>query len=302
MKRIFFILFLLTGFAIYGYSQELRCQVSISATKIKAANQNLFNTMQVDITEFMNSRKWTDHKYTMEERIECNIFIVLDQQISSDEFKGTIQVQAKRPVFNSTYESVLLNLKDNDFHCRYVEFQPLEYNETSNRDNLTNILAYYAYIILGMDYDSFSPEGGTPYFSKAQQIVSNSQNAREQGWKSFESERNRYWLTENLLNKGYADFRSCIYNYHRLGLDIMADKPEEGRSNIPESLRSIQKVFRRRPSTYIIQVFFDAKSDEIVNIFSKSYPDEQVRVLAVLNEVDPSNGSKYEKIKQSEGL
>jgi hypothetical protein len=303
MKRIILFLFLLAGIALYGSGQELRCQVSVESSKIKAANRNLFNTMQVDITEFMNNRKWTDHKYTMEERIECNIFIRLEEQISSDEFKGTIQVQSKRPVYNTTYEScVLLNIQDKYFHCRYVEFQPLEFNETSNRDNLTNILAYYAYIILGMDYDSFSPEGGTPFFSKAQQIVNNSQNAKEQGWKSFESERNRYWLVENLLNKSYSDFRTCTYNYHRLGLDIMAEKPEEGRAVIAESLRSIQKVFRRKPSTYIIQVFFDAKKDELVNIFSKSYPDEQSRVLTILNEVDPSNGTIYEKIKQTEGL
>jgi hypothetical protein len=303
MKRFIIIFLFLTGTTILGFGQEFRCMVSVESSKLKAANRNLFNTMQVDITEFMNNRKWTDHKYTMEERIECNIFIRLEEQISSDEFRGTIQVQSKRPIFNTTYEScVLLNIQDKDFQCRYVEFQPLEFNETSNRDNLTNILAYYAYIILGMDYDSFSPEGGTPYFSKAQQIVNNSQNAKEKGWKSFESERNRYWLVENLLNKSYADFRNCIYTYHRLGLDIMADKPDEGRSVIAESLRSMQKVFRRRPSTYIIQVFFDAKKDEIVNIFSKSFPDERNRVLTILNEVDPSNGTIYEKIKQSEGL
>jgi len=302
MRRIFVIFLFFACIGFKAGSQELRCRVSIQSTKIRGANRNLFSTMQADITEFMNNRQWTDHKYSIDERIECNIFIRLDQQISSDEFKGTIQVQAKRPVFNSTYESVLLNIQDNNFHCRYVEFQPLEFNESSNRENLTNILAYYAYIILGMDYDSFSPEGGTPYLEKAQQIVSNSQNAKEQGWKSYESEYNRYWLVENLLNKSYADFRSCIYNYHRQGLDIMAEKPEEGRAAIAESLRSIQKVFRRRPSIYILQVFFDAKADELVQVFSKSYPDEQNRVLAILNEVDPSNGSKYQRIEETEGL
>ena len=300
MRKVLLTVILLTGLVMYGQSQELRCRVSVQSTKIRGANRNLFSTMQVDITDFMNNRQWTDHKYSMDERIECNIFIRLDQQISSDEFKGTIQVQAKRPVFNSTYTSVLLNIQDGDFQCQYVEFQPLEFNETNNKDNLTNILAYYAYIIIGMDYDSFSPEGGTQYFEKAQQIVNNSQNAKEQGWKSFESERNRYWLVENLLNTSYKDFRSCIYEYHRQGLDVMADKPEEGRAAIAESLRSIQKVFRRRPSVYILQVFFDAKKSELVQIFSKSYPDERNRVLAILNEVDPSNGSTYESIKEGE--
>lgn len=283
-------------------AQELRCNISISSTKIQGANKTVFETMQSDLYEFMNNRKWTEHQYTMDERIECSFFIILEEQISSDEFKGSIQVQLRRPVFGSSYETVLLNINDKDFHAKYVEYQTLEYNETSNKDNLTNILAYYAYIILGMDYDSFSPEGGTEFFQKAQTIVNNSQNAREKGWKAFESERNRYWLVENILNKSYSGFRSCIYQYHRLGLDVMSDKAPEGRAVIAESLKSIQKVFRSRPSLYILQVFFDAKSDELVNVFSKSFPDEKNRVSAILNECDPSNGSKYEKILKSEGL
>lgn len=284
------------------FAQELRCNVSISSQKIQGANQNLFRTMQSDVYEFMNNRKWTEHVYSYDEKIRCNIMIRLDEQISADEFRGSIQVQLTRPVFNSSYETTVLNIKDNDFRCRYVEFQPLEFNETSNRDNLTNILAYYAYVIIGFDYDTFTLEGGTPYFEKAQAIVNNSQNAPEKGWKSFESERNRYWLLENILNKSYADYRKCMYNYHRNGLDLMNEKIEEGRANIAESLRDLQKVFRRRPSTYILQMFFDAKADELVNIFSKTFPDERNRVMTVLNEVDPSNGSKYEKIAKAEGM
>lgn len=301
MKRIWLIIIVcfVTGNLV---AQELRCNISISSTKIQGANKTVFETMQSDLYEFMNNRKWTEHQYTMDERIECSFFIILEEQISSDEFKGSIQVQLRRPVFGSSYETVLLNINDKDFHAKYVEYQTLEYNETSNKDNLTNILAYYAYIILGMDYDSFSPEGGTEFFQKAQTIVNNSQNAREKGWKAFESERNRYWLVENILNKSYSGFRSCIYQYHRLGLDVMSDKAPEGRAVIAESLKSIQKVFRSRPSLYILQVFFDAKSDELVNVFSKSFPDEKNRVSAILNECDPSNGSKYEKILKSEGL
>ncbi len=283
-------------------AQELRCNVSISSQKIQGANRNLFRTMQSDIYEFMNNRKWTDHVYSYDEKIKCNIQIRLDEQIAADEFRGSIQVQLTRPVFNSSYETTILNIKDNDFHCRYVEYQPLEFNETSNRDNLTNILAYYAYMILGFDYDSFSPEGGTEYFEKAQSIVNNSQNASQKGWKAFESERNRYWLVENILNQSYSDYRNCMYQYHRQGLDLMSDRPDEGRANIANSLRDIQKVFRRRPNVYILQVFFDAKADELVNIFSKSYPDERNRVMAILTEVDPSNGGKYEKIAENEGF
>ncbi len=302
MKKLSVIFLFIYLFVFTGFSQELRCNISISAQKIQGANRNVFRTMQADLYEFMNNRKWTDHVYSMDERIECNIFIRLDKQISSDEFTGSIQVQLRRPVFNASYETILLNIKDNDFQAKYVEYQTMEYNETSNRDNLTNILAFYAYIILGMDYDSFSPEGGTEYYQKAQQIVNNSQNAREKGWKAFESERNRYWLVENLLNKSYAPFRSCIYRYHREGIDMMSDKVEQGRAEIAESLKSIQKVFRTRPDIYLLRVFFDAKSDELVNIFSKSYPDEKNRVLTILNEVDPSNGSKYQRIKEADSF
>jgi len=258
--------------------------------------------MQSDLYEFMNSRKWTDHAYNYDEKLRCNIMIILDEQISADEFRGSIQVQFVRPVFDASYETTVLNIKDNDFRCRYVEFQPLEYNETSNRDNLTNIMAFYAYVILGFSYDTFSLEGGTPYFEKAQTIVNNAQSLPVKGWKSFESERNRYWLLENVMNKSYSDYRKCMYNYHRNGLDMMSQKVEEGRANIAESLRDLQKVFRKRPSTYILQMFFDSKADELVNVFSKSYPDERNRVLTILNEIDPSNGSRYEKIAEAEGM
>ncbi len=302
MKYIWLSIILIFLLVDTPFAQELRCNVSISSQKIQGANQNLFRTMQSDIYEFMNNRKWTEHVYSYDEKIRCNIMIRLDEQISADEFRGSIQVQLTRPVFNSSYETTVLNIKDNDFRCRYVEFQPLEFNETSNRDNLTNILAYYAYVIIGFDYDSFSQEGGTPYFEKAQAIVNNSQNAPEKGWKSFESERNRYWLMENILNKSYSDYRKCMYSYHRNGLDLMNEKIEEGRANIAESLRDLQKVFRRRPSTYILQMFFDSKADELVNIFSKTFPDERNRVMTILNEIDPSNGSKYEKIAKADDM
>ncbi|HSM48859.1 MAG TPA: DUF4835 family protein [Draconibacterium sp.] len=302
MKYISLIILTFLVFTANSFAQELRCNVTVSAQRIQGANQNLFQTMQSDIYEFMNNRKWTDHIYSYDEKLRCNIMILLEEQLSADEFRGTIQVQLIRPVFDSSYETTILNIKDNDFRCRYVEFQPLEFNETSNRENLTNILAFYAYVILGYSYDSFSLEGGTPYFEKAQSIVNNSQNLPVKGWKSFESERNRYWLLENIMNKSYSDFRRCMYNYHRNGLDLMSQRVEEGRANIAESLRDLQKVFRKRPSTYILQMFFDAKSDELVNVFSKSYPDERARVLAILNEIDPSNGSKYSKISDEEDM
>jgi len=300
MKYTFLFTLSLLIASVNSFAQELRCNVTVSAQRIQGANQNLFQTMQSDIYEFMNNRKWTDHVYSYDEKLKCNIMILLDEQISADEFRGSIQVQLTRPIFDASIETTILNIKDNDFRCKYVEFQPLEFNETSNRENLTNILAFYAYVILGYSYDTFALEGGTPFFEKAQAVVNNSQNLPVKGWKSFESERNRYWLLENILNKSYSDFRRCMYNYHRNGLDLMSQRAEEGRANIAESLRDLQKVFRKRPSTYILQMFFDSKVDELINIFSKSFPDERTRVLTILNEIDPSNGSKYARISEAE--
>ncbi len=295
-KELFGLLFIFL--ALNSFGQELRCNVSVSSSRIEGTYKEIYQTMRTDIYEFMNNRKWTDNVYTFDERIECTIFIQLTEQVSADEFKGSIQVQMTRPIFNSSYESPVLNIRDENFQVRYVEFQPLEFDETNNSNALTNILAYYAYIILGFDYDTFSPLGGTQFYQKARDIVNRSQNAREKGWRAFEGNNNRFWLVENLLNKAYSPFRDLMYRYHRLGLDVMSEQPDLGRNEIAESLKNMQRVYRARPDTYINRIFFDAKSDEIVNIFSKGTTDEKSRVLIILSECDPSNSGKYEKIME----
>lgn len=279
-------------------AQELNCRIQVVSQQIQTSNKHIFESMQKDLYEFINNRKWTDNVFSNDERIECTILINLTEQISTDEYKGTMQIQANRPVFNTNYNSVLLNYKDNDIQFRYVEFQPMEFNENTNVSNLTSLLAYYVYLIIGLDYDSFSLEGGTPYFQKAEKIVTNSQNAQEKGWKSFEGQKNRYWLIENILNSKYGPVREFYYKYHRMGLDAMADKQADGRTEIAEDLKLLQKVFREKPSQFMnyLQVVFDAKSDEFVNIFSESYSDEKIRVNNILKEIDPANSTKYQKI------
>ncbi|MDP4183589.1 MAG: DUF4835 family protein [Bacteroidota bacterium] len=302
MQKLFYFtcLLLLILSSIHAEAQELRCNVNISGQKLENANRNVFRTLQKEVYEFMNNRKWTNHIFSNDERIECSIYINLDEQISGDEYKGSIHVQAQRPVYNSSYKTTLLNIKDNDLRFHYIEYQPLDFNETSNKNNLTSVLAYYAYIILGVDYDSFSSEGGTEFYQKAQSIVNKSQNAQESGWKAFESDRNRYWLVENILNKSYSPFRQLLYHYHRLGLDLMAEKPEVARAEVADAMKNIQKVYRTRPALYINQIFFDAKSDELVGIFSKSFQDEKNRIISILEECDPSNLTKYDKIKNAQ--
>jgi len=284
-------------------AQELYCNVQVSAQKIQGSNREIFQSMQRDIYEFMNSMVWTDNVFSFSERIECNLLINLDEQLSADEFRGTIQVQLSRPVFNTTYESTVLNFIDNSFQFRYVEFQPLEFNPNSHTSNLVSVLAYYAYMLIGMDFDTYSQGGGTPYFQVAEKIVTNAQNAPEQGWKPYDGSRNRnrYWLVKNILDTEYSGVRQFIYLYHLRGLDKMESDMTQARTEIYESLRRLQEVYRRRPDPfmYYMTVIIDAKADEIVNIFSQGFPEEKNRVVQILNEIDPANETKYQKILAS---
>lgn len=293
--------FLITPLLLYfiiafsSYAQELNCSVQVNSSQIQSSDKKIFETMQTAIREFMNNRKWTNDQFLNQERIECSLLITVSER-SSDEMKATIQVQGRRPVHKSSYYSTLLNFNDLDFTFRYLEYQPLDYNEQSHLSNLTSVLAFYAYIIIGLDYDSFSLNGGTPYFQKAQTIISNAQNAPDKGWKAFEGTRNRYWLVENLLNPQFAPQREGWYKYHRLGLDMMADNVENGRKEVTESLDLEKKVYQEKPGSLLLQVFFNAKTDELINIYSQAFPDEKARVATLLSEIDPSNANKYQKI------
>jgi len=281
-------------------SQELNCNVQVSAQKIQGSNRQVFQSMQKDIYEFMNNTIWTDNVYSYSERVDCNILINLTDQLSADEFNGTIQIQLSRPVFNTTYNTTLLNFIDNSFQFQYIEFQPLEFNPNGQNSNLISVLAYYAYIILGIDNDSFASEGGTQYFQIAEKIVTNSQNAPEPGWKPYDGSRNRnrYWLVKNILDKEYEGVRKFIYEYDINGLDLLESKISEARTNIVESLKLIQDLYRKKPDPflYFMQVIVDSKSDELVNIFTDAFPEEKSRIIQILTEIDPANNSKYQKI------
>jgi hypothetical protein len=289
--------------AVPATSQELYCNVQVSAQKIQGSNREVFQSMQRDIYEFMNSMVWTDNIFSFSERIECNLLINLDEQLSADEFRGTIQVQLSRPVYNTTYKTTVLNFIDNNFQFRYVEFQPLEFNPNSFTSNLVSVLAYYAYLIIGMDFDTFSPEGGTPYFQVAEKIVTNAQTTPEPGWKPYDGSRNRnrYWLIKNILDKEYSGVRQFEYLYHIRGLDRMESDMTQARTEIYESLRRLQEVYRSRPDPfmYYMTVVIEAKVSEIVNIFTPGFPEEKNRVVQILTEIDPANESKYKQILSS---
>ncbi len=292
------VLFFLALNILSFQAQELNCQVSIVSTQVQGTTEKqIFDQLQKSIYDFMNNTKWTKDLYTSSERIDCSVLINVTTKTSADEYTGTIQVQSRRPIYKSSYSSPLVNYIDDKFSFKYQQFQQLEFNLNTFQNNLTSVLAFYAYVVIANDYDSFSNMGGTEYFQKAQLIVTNAQSASELGWKSFETNKNRYWITENALQPVFQPIRECMYKYHRLGLDIMYEKPDEGRKEILKSTDLLLAVYRNRPATYIMELFFNAKADEIVNIFSKGLPDEKTKVVETLTTVDPANTTKWYKIQ-----
>jgi hypothetical protein len=300
MRKLFLsVLFSTLMFSINA--QELKCNVQVVSQKVQGTNKQVFETLQNAIYEFMNNKVWTDNVYGIDERIECNLMFNITDQPSADEFVGTLQIQSRRPVFNTNYYTTMANIVDKDIKFRYIEFEPLEFELNSFTSNLTSLLAFYAYYILAMDYDSFSFEGGTSFFEAAEKTVLDAgQNALERGWKPVDdmSHKNRYWLVKDILDQEYAPVREFNYRYHRHGLDMMDGKVAEGRSEIGASLELLQKVYRDKPDPYmqIMRMVFDAKADEFSKVFSESYPEEKNRVYALLIEMDQGNETKYKSI------
>ena len=295
---LYIFLFLVLSKAIS--SQELNCQVSVVSVQVQGTTEKqIFDQLQKAIFEFMNNTKWTKDNYTVAERIDCSILINVTQKMNSDDYMATIQVQSRRPVFKSSYFSPTVNYIDENFVFKYQQFQQLEFNLNTFSNNITSVLAYYAYVIIANDYDTYSNLGGTEYFQKAQLIVANAQSAAESGWKSFESNKNRYWIVENALQPVFQPIRECMYKYHRLGLDIMFDKADDGRKEILKSLDLLNGVYKNRPASFPMELFFNAKVVEVVNIFSKGQPDEKAKAVEVLTTVDPANSTKYFKIQEN---
>lgn len=273
-------------------AQELNFNVKVNAARVQISDKNIFLDMEKAFAQFLNTRKWTNDVFASKERINCNLVINIDEMPSIGNFKATVQVQAARPVYDSNYQTLLLNFADRDWVFEYVQSQPLDFSDNNFTNNLTAMLGFYSYIILGLDYDSFEKLKGNPYFEKAFNIVTNAQQSNFPGWKQFDSNRNRYWLAENLVNQQVLPLREAIYLYHRQGMDTFSKSPEDARKNILEALKNIRKVNQVKPNTIAIIAFFDAKTDEIINIFSEG--DMQVRreAYTILSALDPTKIGK----------
>lgn len=283
----------------FAMAQELKCNVTVISPQVQNTEKRIFETLQNDIREFMNSRRWTMDQFTQDERIECSILITVSERISNDQFKATMQVQASRPAFKTAYNSTLINVNDQDFTFKYLENEPIQWQENQHLSQLSSTLAFYAYMILGYDYDSFAPKGGEPHFQKALQIVSNAQTEPERGWKAFEGSSNRYWLVENMMNPRFDRFRNIFYQYHRMGLDVMSSDINKGRNVIFEQLEPLRLLKRDQPNSFLLQVFFSSKSDEMVNIFSGAMDDQKSRAVNELSQMDPGNAQKYQRIMRN---
>lgn len=297
MNRLLLILFLCL-FLLRVHSQELYCTVDVRSQQVQGSDRRIYETLKNAIYEFMNNQQWTNYNYKYNERIECSILFNVTDRPSPDYFRCEMTIALRRPVFNSSYNTVLLNYIDKEVEFEYIENQPLDFSVGIFTSNLTSVLAFYSYVMIGLDFDSFIMDGGDPYYEAALNIVNSAQSSGYKGWSSAEGVRNRYWLLENLTNPSYSGIRSFYYEYHLKGLDIMYEEPEKGRAAILETLSYLQQVKQSRPSLLILQIISDSKRDEFVNIFSEGAPTEKSNAVKLLNEIDPSNAMSYQKILQ----
>lgn len=282
-------------------AQELNARVTVNHQQIQRSNINIFKTLENSLYEFLNNTKWTGGRYSMQERIECNFTLILESEPSPNEFQGKLQIQYSRPVYGTSYNSPVLNYQDIDLFFPYTEFERLEFNPQNVDNNLVAIMAFYTYMIIGLDNATFAPASGKEQFEMMQNIVNLMQSlGRFPGWRDDgRGFRNRFWIAEHLNHSTTDDFLLALYTYHRLGLDVMhsSTRIKEGKEKISEALISLQPVYKKRPQSILLQIFFQAKADEIAGIFSGGEPVNTVNLRNVLNEIDPLNSSKYAQMR-----
>ena len=282
-----------------GKAQELNARITINSDKVQSTNKQVFKTLQDALNDFVNNKKWTDATFAMNERIYCSMTLIINEMVSDNSFKGEIQVQARRPVYNSSYTTTLLNYRDTELSFDYTEFEPLEYTENTLNSNLIATVVFYIYTILGLDFDSFSPKGGTAFLEQAMQIVSLAQaQPTWTGWKAFENDRNRHALATALTDNTSELFRDMWYNYHRKGLDEMAANPDRGRTTIIGLLPVLEQVKSARPTSPLLQMFADSKLDEVVLIYSKATTPEKQECYKMLSNLYPALTTRMESLKK----
>lgn len=299
MKRsiVSFIIAICLFFANIAAAQELKCDVVINSSQVSGTDKTVFENLQTALYEFVNNTKWTNINFKTNEKIECSIAITIKER-KDDSFSGEINMALRRPCYKASYTTPMLNYLDQKFAFNYTDGQPLDFSMNTHMSDLTSSIAFYVYMFLGLDFDSFALEGGKPYFEAAQQIVNNAQSSTQPGWKAFDGNKNRYWMAENMNNNSYAQLHQFLYEYHRLGLDLMSEKPDEGRTAILNSLAYLQSVYNSYPSCFMLQLIVEAKRDEIINVFSEGSQKEKTQAVNIMKQIDPSKSSQYDAILQ----
>lgn len=277
-------------------AQELNCTVDINSDQIQGSNKSVFETLKQAVNEYMNTTVFTNAKFNTNEKIDCRIYLTV-KELTDNTFKGDLQVQSSRPVYNSSYTTTLINFKDNNIEFEYQEGEPLVFSDNSMESQLTAILNFYAYLFLAIDFDTFSPRGGQPFFDRLAQIVQMAQSSGETGWKQFEDTKNRSAVLSAFTDQSTSSIRDLLYNYHRTGLDEMATAPDKGRARITESLDLLQKIYQASPMSVGLSMFKDAKLDELVNIYSKSSQTERDNVYEILYGIFPTENDRLTRIK-----
>ena len=279
-------------------AQDLNARVQVLSPKIQTTNKRIFQALENAMKDFLNGRKWSADNIDAQEKIDCNFILNITSWDNSTGFSGELQVQSTRPVFNASYNTPLLNVNDRDFDFTYSEGQTLDFNSQNFQSNLTSVLAFYAYMIMAFDYDSFSKFGGTSYYANAQSVVINAQSSAYKGWKAFDNNTNRYWLSENTMNRTYIPLREFLYTYHRLGLDVMADNAINGRNAITAALPILTQLDRTRLGATLPTIFFSTKRTELVGLYSKAGPQERAQAMNILSQADPANGNLYQTLQK----
>ncbi|MCD2259270.1 type IX secretion system protein PorD [Psychroserpens luteolus] len=290
-----FIYILLALITTVSWSQELNCNVVVNAQKTGNENVQVFKTLERQLTEFINNTKWTDKSFKPQERIDCGMVITIENY-DTDLFQATLQVQSTRPVFGSTYGTPIYNYNDKDFNFQYLEFQNFVYNPNQFESNLVSMITFHIYMMLGLDADTFSLKGGEEYYKQAQTIVNYSQQNNAKGWKLSDGQQTRFVLIDNVLSPTFKEFRDVMYNYHRKGLDEMSNDAKEGKQTIARTITDLQTLNNRRPNSYLMRVFFDAKSDEIQDIFSDGPSVNVSDLISTLTKIAPFHAAKWRKI------
>ena len=293
-RSLCLVLFALTLSVVHA--QEFNCTVSVIAPQIQSTPKRIWQSMETAIRELMNARRWTNRNYTQAERIDVNLLITINEQQGLDRFKGSIQLIYARPVFNTDYNSPVIDLKDEDLEFSFLENTQIDFSPDRFSNNLSHVLGFYAYFILGVDADTYSSMGGSEYYAVAQTIVNNAQNASEAGWKAFENTKNRYWLIDNQQQAVFRPLRECLYIYHREGFDLMSGKMEEARTNIASAIEKLRTVHQVKPSSYNMQVFFQAKVNELVELFKPVPAQEKTKLFTTLQIIDPGRISQYQNM------